>query len=223
MSGMPAVGRVQMRGPATRAFALGVVLALAGCASTPPPSPPTTSQLRPSPQALGGHQLVGDVIVASLGGVSASVRALSEQGAEAYYAGRPGLVPPWPREIWRESPPTLFLLRLRNQTRGEVQLDPALALLVTQDGQRHRPIPYEEMHMRLAGAEAEQARLRSLQATILSRFLVLAPGAEREGILIFPALEPKAKHVILELGSLFVGGTSVPAVFEFQVTPTPRS
>lgn len=204
-----------MRGRAARAFLLGAGLLLAGCASAPRPA--AEVQIRPAPQALGRHQVVGDTIITSLGGASTMLRWLSAKGVEAFYTRRPGLIVPWPEEVWREAPPTVFLLRLRNPTREEVQFDPALALLVTQDGRRQRPIPYEEMYMRMAGKEEEAGRLRSLQATLFSRFVVVPPGGQREGLLIFPALDPNAKHLLLELSSFFVGGKLVPGLFEFQV------
>jgi hypothetical protein len=119
--------------------------------------------------------------------------------------------------VWRQSPPTVFLLRIRNATREELQFDPSLAGLVPPSGRRERPIPYEEMYMRMAGKEEEAARLRSLEATLFSRFVVLPPGGQREGLLVFPAPEPGAKYLLLELSSFFVGGKLAPGLFEFQV------
>jgi len=210
----------RVRGHCARALVLAALLG--GCAGAPAaPSSPPGVQIRPAPQPLGGHQRVGESLVTSLGGVSASVRWLSAEATRAYYAARPGLVAPWPEGAWRQAPPTVFLLRFRNQTREEVQFDPALALLVTQDGRRERPLPYEELYLRLRGGEDEERRLRSLQATLFSRFVVLRPAAQREGLLVFPALHPEAKHLTLELGSFFVGGRIVPGRFEFQVLREP--
>ena len=189
-------------------------LLLAGCAST---SQTGELVVRPSIQRQPTHQVVGDAIVASLGGVSVTVHWLGAAGVEQFYAARPGLVYPWPREIWQGAPPTVFLLRLRNQTSEEVQFDPALATVVTQDGRRERPFPYEEMYSRLEGTEGSGPRLRTLQATLFSRFVVVAPGGEREGLLVFPALEPETVHLVLELSSFFVGGRILPGFFEFQV------
>ncbi len=115
------------------------------------------------------------------------------------------------------APPTVFLLRVRNQTLDEVQFDPTLAALVTQDGRRERPVSYEEMYQHLEGTEGSGARLQSLQATLLSRFVVIPPGGQREGLLAFPTLGPEAKHLLLEFASFFVGGRNVLGLFEFQV------
>ena len=211
---------VQRRGRLTRAAVLGVGLLLTGCASTEKPLGPAT--LRPAPQSnLGTSQIVGDAIVASLSGVAVAVRWMDADAVGNYYAGRPGLVSPWPRDVWKESPPTIFLVRVRNQTHEEVQLDPGMIVLVAQDGNRDRPIPYEEMYMRLAETENAGPRLASLQATLLSRFLVIQPGAQREGLLLFPTIKPEAKHLLLELPSFFVGGRATPGRFEFQVLRQP--
>jgi hypothetical protein len=90
--------------------------------------------------------------------------------------------------------------------------------LVAQDGKRDRTIPYEEMYMRLADTDGAAPRLMSLQATLLSRFVVIQPGGEREGLLLFPSLKPEAVYLLLELPSFFVGGRPFPGRLEFQVT-----
>ena len=155
--------------------------------------------------------------MASLGGVSVTLRWLDEGGVRSYYTGRPGLILPWPEDLWKEAPPTVFLLRISNQTREEVQFDPGLVAMVAQDGERRRSIPYEEMYMRLQETDDAQARLLSLQATLLSRFVVISPGGQRDGLLLFPAIDPKAKLLILDLASFFVGGRVTPGRYEFQV------
>jgi hypothetical protein len=197
-----------------------VGLLLPGCATTEKPLRPAT--LRPAPQSnIGTSQIVGDAIVASLGGVAVTVRWMDAGAVGTYYAGRPGLVSPWPKDVWTESPPTIFLVRVRNQTHEEVQFDPAMTVLVAQDGNRDRPIPYEEMYMRLVETENAGPRLVSLQATLLSRFLVIRPGGQREGFLLFPTIKPEAKHLLLESPSFFVGGRATPGRFEFQVLRQP--
>ena len=202
------------RGFFARAFVSCACLFLIGCAS---PKPSRDLVLRPNPYQAPTYQVVGDAIVASLGGVSVTLIWLNEGGVEKFYAARPGLMIPWPKELWKEAPPTVFLLRINNQTREEVQFDPALVALVAQVGERQRPIPYEEMYMRLQETEDAAPRLVSLQATLFSRFVVVQPGGRRDGLLLFSAIDPEAKLLMLELGSFFVGGRVTPGRFEFQV------
>ena len=166
--------------------------------------------------------MVGEAIVASIGGVSTTVRWLDRAGVEAYYAARPGLVLPWPKDEWKENPPTMFLLRLHNQTRDELQFDPGLVSLIAQNGKRELPLPYEDMYLRLGETEDAAPRLQSLQATLFSRFVVLRPGGQRDGLLLFRSLNPEMKLVSLELASFFVGGRSTPARFDFQVLREPK-
>ncbi|MBI3121775.1 MAG: hypothetical protein HYZ03_05795, partial [candidate division NC10 bacterium] len=99
---------------------------MAGCAT----APKGEVAIRPSPQRQATHQVVGESIVASLEGAGVTVRWLSAPALEQFYAARPGLVYPWPREVSKAARPTVFLLRVRNQTRDEVQFDPTLAALV---------------------------------------------------------------------------------------------
>jgi hypothetical protein len=204
----------QVCGLIARALVLVVCLLPLGCASTKPTGPPV---LRPNPYQAPAYQAVGDAIVASLGGVSVTLRWLDEGGVRGYYAARPGLILPWPEELWKEAPPTVFLLRISNQTREEVLFDPGVVFLVAQGGERQPAIPYEEMYMRLQETEDAQARLLSLQATLLSRFVVISPGGQRDGLLLFAAIGPEAKLLIVDLASFFVGGRVVPGRFEFQV------
>jgi hypothetical protein len=201
------------RGQGARAFFLATILLLPGCA-TPQK---TEMVVRPSPQRQPTHQAVGDAIIASLGGVAVMVQWLSASGAEQYFAGKSGLVYPWPKDVWKLAPPTVFLLSIRNQTSDEVQFDPTFTALVTQDGRRQPPMSYEEMYQRLEAAEGSGPRLLSLQATLLSRFMVIPAGGERKGLLVFPTLGRETKHLLLELSSFFVGGRNVPGLFEFQV------
>jgi len=111
----------------------------------------------------------------------------------------------------------VFLVRVRNQAPAEIQIDPTLVALVTQDGVRRRPVSYEEFYQQLEGLESAPARLQSLQAILFSRFVVIAPGGQREGLLVFPSLGPEAKYLLLEFASFFVGGRNTPGLFEFQV------
>ncbi len=210
---IPQVAERHERGHVARALFFAAVFFSAGCAT----SPKGEVVIRPSPQRQATHQVVGDAIVASLGGAAVTVRWLAATGVEQYFESKPGLVYPWPKEMWKMAPPTVFLLRVRNQTLDEVQFDPTLAALVTQDGRRERPVSYEEMYQHLEGTEGSGARLQSLQATLLSRFVVIPPGGQREGLLAFPTLGPEAKHLLLEFASFFVGGRNVLGLFEFQV------
>ncbi len=209
----PRTEEIRERGQFARAFVFGAGLLLVGCAA----EPKGEVEIRPSPQRQATNQVVGDMIVASLGGTAVMVKRLPAPEVEKFFAGKPGLVDPWPREIWKEAPPTVFLVRIRNQTSEEVQFDPTLTALVTQEGKRERPISYEEMYMRLGKTEGRDPRLQSLQATLFSRFVVIPPGGQREGLLVYPTLDPGAKHLLLELASFFVGGRNVPGLFEFQV------
>lgn len=195
----------------------GLALLVGGCASTPAPDRAATLSVRPAPQQLPTNQIVGEAIVASLSGAAVTVRWLDARAFSRYYASKPGLTAPLSEEIWKETTPIAFWLRVRNLTREEVQFDPGLVSLVSQDGRREHPIPYEELYLRLMADEDAEPRLRSLQATQLNRFVVIAPGAEREGILLFPAMASEAKLLNLELASFFVGGRSASGLFQFQV------
>ncbi len=197
---------------------LGTVLFLTGCASSPTDG---VVVLRPSPARQPTHQVVGESIIASLGGAAVTVQWLSAPGVDRFYAGRIGLVNPFPKETWKDAPPIIFLVQVRNQTSEELQFDPTLTFLVDQGGRRGLPLSYEGMYLGMSEAERSGPAMRSLQATLFSRYLVLPPGGQREGLLVFPGIEPEAKVLLLEFASFFIGGKSAPGHFEFQVLRQP--
>ena len=206
--------RIGGLGHFARAFVFGAVLSLAGCAS--PPKGEVVS-LRPGPPRQPTQQVVGKSIIASLGGVAVTVRWLPAPGVERFYAGKPGLVNPFPKEMWKDTPPLVFLVQVRNQTSEELQFDPTLTFLVDQGGGRGLPLSYEEMYLGMSEAERSGPAMQSLQATLLSRFVALPPGGQREGLFVFAGVGPEAKLLRLEFNSFFIGGKSAPALFEFQV------
>jgi hypothetical protein len=193
----------------------GGIAVLAACAA-PPKS--TDLSLRPSPQQSATSQVVGESIVAALGGADVAVQWLPQAGVERFYTGRPGLSNPLPSEVWTEAPPTIFLLRIRNMLAEPVHFDPSTVLVSTGSGQRMHPVLYEEMYEQLVHLEDSAGRLQSLQATLLDRLLVVGPGGQREGIIVFRPFDPSAKQLALELGSLYLGGKATPVLFTFQVT-----
>jgi hypothetical protein len=197
---------------------LGGIAVLAACA---PPLKSTELGLRPSPQQSATSQVVGESIVAALGGADVSVQWLPQAGVERFYSGRPGLSNPLPSEVWTEAPPTIFLLRIRNMLAEPVQFDPSTVLVSTESGQRLHPVLYEEMYEQLLDLKDSAWRLQSLQATLLDRLLVVAPGGQREGILVFRPFDPAAKQLALELSSLYVAGRFTPVLFMFQVDRRP--
>jgi len=90
--------RHQGRGLFARVLVFLVCLLPLGCASTKPTGPPV---LRPNPYQAPAYQAVGDAIVASLSGVSVTLRWLDEEGVRGYYAARPGLIFPGRRSSGR--------------------------------------------------------------------------------------------------------------------------
>lgn len=184
----------------------------------------TVTAIRPVPNQPPTHQVVGDVVFASLGGAALTVGWMGESAIEQYFADRPGLVYPWPKGLWKTAPPTVFLIRVRNPTRQEVQFDPAAAQLISEKGWRSPAVRFEELYMLLQEVEGEdqESRLRSLQNTMLSRFVVLPPGGQREGLLIFQSVDPASKSTTLDLSTFFVGGKNVPGLFQFQILSSPR-
>jgi len=190
------------------------VLSFTACASSPKDG---VLVLRPSPARQPTHQVVGESVIASLGGAGVTVQWLPASGVERFYVGKLGLVNPFPKEAWKNAPPTVFLVQFRNQTSEDLQFDPALTFLVDQGGRRGVPLSFEEVYMGMSEAERSGPALRSLQATLFSRFVVLPPGGQREALLVFPGIGPEAKSLLLEFASFFVGGRNVPGLFEFQV------
>ena len=178
--------------------------------------------LRPGPQRLLTLQAQGDLVIATLaGGATVTVEPLTEKGLDAYYARRPTLLNPFKRLPKGAKGPLAFILRIQNVGRDRVNFDPSQALLVDQQYRRSAALSYDELYS-LFSEKGESAKvLRTLEETALTNLLVVPPKLDREGLLIFPPLDPAAKAVILEVGSFYVGSAEQLLLFEFEVRRAP--
>jgi len=169
-------------------------------------------------QRLGQNsQAVGNAVVVTVGGVVVRMEPLEPEELDAYYQSRPGLVNPL-KGVSADGPPLLaFRVDLRNRGRQPVQVEPAQFVLMDQEGARRGPLSYQDFYQLVTELPDADQRLRSVQATMLSNFLTLAPGGDREGFLFFPPVNQAARLVVLELGSFYVGGREVPVLAEFEV------
>jgi hypothetical protein len=203
--------------PAALAAALAAGIGAAGC-FTLGSSIPGEPRLRPAVQRLGQNsQAVGNAVVVTVGGAVVRMEPLEPEQLDALYQNRPGLVNPL-KGLSRDGPPPLaFRVDLRNRGRQPVQVEPAQFLLTDQEGIRRAPLSYQDFYELVSQLADADRRLRSVQATVLSSFLTIPPGAEREGFLFFPPLSETARLVVLELGSFYLGAREVPVLAEFEV------
>jgi len=156
-------------------------------------------------------------VVASTGGVAISVEPLSPEHLDLLYQNRPGLVNPLKGLTPEAPPPLAFRVTVRNRARQAVQIEPAQFSLTDQEGVRAQPMQYQDFYQLLADLPDAEQRLRSVQATTLSSFVTVAPGAERDGFLYFPPMPENSRLLILELGSVYMGARELPLLAEFEV------
>ncbi|MDD5560043.1 hypothetical protein [Candidatus Methylomirabilis sp.] len=178
--------------------------------------------LRPSPQRLPALRAQGDLIIATLGGATVTVEPLTEKGLDAYYTRRPALLNPFKMLSKGTTKGLLaFILRIQNVGRDRVNFDPGQAWLTDQQDHRSAALSYDELYG-LFSDKGESAKvLRALEETTLTNLLVVPPKLDREGLLIFPAPDPTAKMVILEVGSFYVGSAEQLLLFEFEIRRAP--
>lgn len=177
--------------------------------------------LRPGPQRLPTLQAQGDLVIATLAGATVTAEPLTEKGLDAYYARRPALVNPFKILPKGSKAPLAFILRIQNVGRDRINFDPAQAWLTDQQDHRSAAFSYDELYS-LFSEKGESARaLRALEETVLTNFLVVPPKHDRDGLLVFPPLDPAAKMVILEVGSFYVGSAEQLLLFEFEVRRAP--
>ncbi len=200
-----------------RFFSLLIVVSLAACAS----GGSGESALRPGPQRLPTLRTQGDLIIATLPGATVTVEPLTEKGLDAYYARRSTLLNPLKIFPWRTKGLLAFILRIQNVGRERISFDPGQAVLVDQQDHRTPALSYDELYALFSEQRESALALRTLEETILTKFLVVPPKIEREGLLLFPPADPKAKAVILEVGSFYVGSAEQLLLFEFEVRRSP--
>ena len=206
-----------LNGPLARFFSLLMVLSCTACASVPSGE----AMLRPGPQRLPTLRAQGDLVIATLAGATVTAEPLTDKDLDAYYARRPALVNPFKQRPKGIKGPLAFILRIQNVGRERVNFDPGQAWLTDQQDHRSAVLSYDELYS-LFSEKGESAKvLRALEETVLTSLLVVPPKVDREGLLIFPPLDPAAKMVILDVGSFYVGSTEQLLLFEFEVRRTP--
>ena len=214
----PRVLRRSIPRPALRAFfPLLIVTSLAACAS----GPTGEATLRPGLQRLPHLRTQGDLVIATLQGVAITVQPLTTKELDAHYVRRPSLINPFKTLPKAAGRPLAFNVRIQNQGRDRVTFDPSQAWLVDQKGHRTTALPYDELHSVFSEGDQAQPALQALQETVLTNFLVVPPKLDRQGLLLFPLLEPEAKSLILEMGSFYIGSAEQLLLFEFEVRRAP--
>jgi hypothetical protein len=192
---------------------------LAACAS----GPSGEAMLRPGPQRLPTMRAQGDLIIATLQGATMTVQPLNPQELDAYYLRRPALVNPFKTLPKFTSRPLAFIVRIQNLGRERISFDPSQALLEDQEGHRMAAFSYDELYSTFSEGDEPARALRALEETILTNYTIVPPKLDREGLLLFPPLQPDAKALILELSSFYIGSAEQLLLFEFQVLRVPKA
>jgi len=201
-------------------FLIGLSVLLAACATTP--DRPKARLLLPAPQSLPINTVTGDLIIAQLERATVSLRALSWEALQRFYGAQRDLIDPF-----ADLPPpgnprlTAFVLHLRNDSGDALSFDPTAATLADQEGRRKAPLDYPALYGTLAGLERGAERLRAIQRTVLTATVVVPPGGERRGLLLFPELPADARAVLVDLASLYRGSAPQLVVFQFLVVEEP--
>jgi hypothetical protein len=163
----------------------------------------------------------GDLVIATLTGATVTVEPLTEKGLDAYYVRRPALPNPFKALPRGTKAPLAFILRVQNVGRDRVHFDPGQAWLTDQQNRRLAAFLYDELYSLFSEKGESTKVLRALEETVLTNLLVIPPKLDREGLLVFPPLDPTVKTVILELGSFYVGSTEQLLLFEFEIRRAP--
>jgi len=205
--------------PSPGAVLVGVCVFLAACTSSP--ALPKARLLRPGPQTLPLNTVSGELVIAELDRATATVRALSWAALQRYYEAKRDLVNPF-ADLPAEAPrPTAFLLHLGNDSPDPLSFDPTTARLADQEGRRLATLDYPALHAFLAETERGTERLQAVQRTVLTATVVVPPGGQRQGLLLFPELPAGARAVLVDLGSLYRGSAPQFVVFQFLVVEEP--
>ena len=190
---------------------------VSGCAS----APTGEATLRPGPQRLPYLQTQGDLVIATLQGVTVTVQPLTPKELDAYYLRRPALVNPFKTLPKLAKRPLAFIVRIQNQGRDRVTFDPGQALMIDQQNHRTTPLSYDELYSIFSEGNQPDQALQAIQEIVLTNLLVIPPKLDRQGLLLFPLPEPRTKSLILEMGSFYIGSAEQLLLFEFEVRRAP--
>lgn len=199
-------------------FSLLIVVSLTACASGPKSGDQT---LRPGLQRLPTLRAQGDLVIATLAGATITVEPLTEQALDAYYARRSNPLNPLKILPKKTKGLLAFMLRIQNVGRDRISFDPGQAVLVDQQDRRSAALSYDELYGVLSEVRNSAKALQAVEETVLTKFLVVPPQLDREGLLLFPPPDPAAKAVILEVGSFYIGSAEQLLLFEFEIRRAP--
>jgi hypothetical protein len=163
----------------------------------------------------------GDLVIATLPGATVTVEPLTEQALDAYYAQRPNPLNPLKILPKKTKGLLAFMLRIQNVGRDRISIDPGQAVLVDQQDRRSAALSYDELYGVLSEVRNSAKALQAVEETVLTKFLVVPPQLDREGLLLFPPPDPAAKAVILEVGSFYIGSAEQLLLFEFEIRRAP--
>ena len=179
--------------------------------------------LRPGPQRLPTLRAQGDLVIATLQGAAMTVQPLSAEGLDAYYLRRPALINPFKTLPKSMNRPLAFIVRIQNLGRERINFDPSQALLEDQERHRMAALSYDELYSVFSEGAQPARALQALEETVLTNYTVVPPKLDREGLLLFPPLQPDAKAIILELSSFYIGSAEQLLLFEFEVLRLPKA
>lgn len=200
-------------------FLVGLSVLLAACATTA--DRPKGRFLSPAPQSLPSNTVTGDLIIAQLERATVSLRALSWEALQRFYGAQRDLVNPFADLPAGKPRPTAFVLHLRNDSSDALSFDPTAATLADQEGRRQPPLDYPALYDTLHSLEGGAERLRAIQRTVLTATVIVSPGGERRGLLLFPELRAEARAVLVDLAGLYRGSAPQLLVFQFLVIDQP--
>lgn len=164
----------------------------------------------------GKYKVRSDTVVFEDNNVFISVRHLSSALVNRYYQERnlpnPFVNFPNGKEF------TIFAVRFINNSKDRITYNPMMSAMFEGNEKPIRPIDVTDFYFMLSSEPEGEMRMQVIKKTAYDIQFILKTGEEKNGLLIFPAIDLSTKAATIILRDIYFGYKWVNLPFAFNVT-----
>jgi hypothetical protein len=211
-------GSLTRIGPLPRfaALLLAPCLALAGCATTPPPTGRFLLHPIPVPVPVSGYSMSAGALVYADKNVEVEVRPVDQRHLARVMKER-GLSYPFP--AGPEPEPLVFEVRIRNRGKGALYFNPAAVRATDDEKERYLPVGVSDLYLLIQEEEDAEARFHAFETAFWINPSEIRPGGEVKKYVPLLSYELVPKLISLDIPLMLEGHDTASLPFVFEAFP----